>query len=124
MNSRSSFHRTQQWQLAERLRYLAELEALGERLRADIERLSAEIEEAGGVDAIPSNPRLDRHFIRPLVDRHEKLLRSVAEIDAQIVEARAAAESAQQEMKLVEGSLVHRGIRFEERLTRRARRSL
>jgi len=124
MNSRSNFHRTQQWQLGERQRYLAELEALGERLRADVERLSMEIEEAGGIDAIPSNPRLDRQFIRPLVDRHEKLLRSVAEVDAQIVEARAAVASAQQEMKLHEGVLVHRGLRFEERLTRRARRSL
>jgi flagellar protein FliJ len=124
MNSRSNFHRTQQWQLAERQRYLAELEALGERLRADVERLSTEIEEAGGVDAMPSNPRLDPNFIRPLADRHEKLLRSVAEVDAQIVEARAAVASAQQEMKLVEGALVHRGLRFEERLTRRARRSL
>ncbi|HTW51973.1 MAG TPA: hypothetical protein VME45_08780 [Stellaceae bacterium] len=124
MNSRSNFHRTQQWQLAERQRYLAELEALGERLRADVERLSVEIEEAGGVDAMPSNPRLDPHFIRPLVDRHEKLLRSVAEVDAQVAEAGAAVASAQQEMKLIEGSLVHRGLRFEERLTRRARRSL
>lgn len=124
MNSRSNFHRTQQWQLGERQRYLAELEALGERLRADVERLSMEIEEAGGIDAIPSNPRLDWQFIRPLVDRHEKLLRSVAEVDAQIVEARAAVASAQQEMKLHEGVLVHRGLRFEERLTRRARRSL
>jgi hypothetical protein len=124
MNSRSNFHRTQQWQLAERQRYLSELEALVERLRADVERLSMEIEEAGGVDALPSNPRLDPNFIRPLVDRHEKLLRSVAEVDAQIAEARVAVASAQQEMKLVEGALVHRGLRFEERLTRRARRSL
>jgi flagellar protein FliJ len=124
MNARSNFHRTQQWQLAERQRYLAELETLAERLRADVERLSVEIEEAGGVDAMPSNPRLDPHFIRPLVDRHEKLLRSVAEVDAQIAEAGAAVASAQQEMKLIESSLLHRGLRFEERLTRRARRSL
>jgi flagellar protein FliJ len=124
MNSRSNFHRTQQWQLAERQRYLTELETLGERLRADVERLHTEIEEAGGAGAMPSNPRLDPLFIRPLVDRHEKLLRSVAEVDAQIVEARAAVASTQQEMKLVEGALVHRGLRFEERLTRRTRRSL
>lgn len=124
MNSRSNFHRTQQWQLAERQRYLSELEALGERLRVDVERLSAEIEEAGGADALPTKSRLDPNFIRPLVERHEKLMRSVAEIDAQLVEARAAVESAQQEVKLVEGALVQRALRFEERLTRRARRSI
>ncbi|HXC29433.1 MAG TPA: hypothetical protein VNV38_15865 [Stellaceae bacterium] len=124
MNSRSNFHRTQQWQLAERQRYLAELEVLGERLRADVERLHAEIDEAGGPDAVPSNRQHDPLFLRPLIDRQEKLARSVAEVDAQIVEARAAVASAQQEMKLVEGALVHRSLRFEERLTRRARRSL
>jgi hypothetical protein len=124
MNSRSNFHRAQQWQLAERQRYLSELEALGERVRADVENLRGEIDAAGGVGALPSNRRLDPLFIRPLVERHEKLTRSVAEIDAQIVEARAAVETAQQEAKLVEGAMVHRGLRFEERLTRRARRSI
>jgi flagellar FliJ protein len=124
MNSRSNFHRTQQWQLAERQRYLGELEALGERVRADVERLREEIEEAGGADALPSNKRFDPLFIRPLVDRREKLMRSVAEIDAQVVEARAAVEAAQQEVKLIEGALVHRGLKFEDRLTRRARRSI
>ena len=123
MNSRSNF-RSQQWQLAERQRYLSELEALGERVRADVERLRGEIQEAGGAEALPSNKRLDPLFIRPLVDRQEKLMHSVAEIDAQIVEARAAVEAAQQEMRLVEGAMVNRGLRFEERLTRRARRSM
>jgi len=124
MNSRSNFHRTQQWQLAERQRYLTELEALGERLRADVGRLREEIDEAGGADKLPSNQRLDPLFIRPLVDRHEKLVRSVAEIDAQIAEARVAVASAQQEVKLVEGAMVQRALRFEERLTRRTRRSM
>ena len=45
MNSRNDIHRTQQWQLAERQRYLSELEALGERVRADVGRLREEIEE-------------------------------------------------------------------------------
>lgn len=124
MDLRSSFHRAQQWQLAERQRYLTELEGLGERLRADVERLRAEIDEAGGANAVRSNLRLDPLFVRPLVDRHEKLVHSVAEVEAQIVEARAAVASAQQEVKLVEGALVHRGFKFEERLARRARRSL
>jgi flagellar FliJ protein len=123
MNSRNAFHRSRQWQLAERQRYLADLESLGERLRADAERLREEIDQAGGAEALPSNPRLDPLFIRPLVERREKLLRSIGEIEAQIEEARAAVATAQQEVKLVEGALVHRGLSFEERLTRRARRS-
>jgi flagellar protein FliJ len=124
MNSRNSFRRTQQWQLAERQRYLSELESLGEKLRADIERLNAEIELAGGAEAVPTNSQLDPLFIRPLLDRREKLQRSVSEADEQIVEARAAVAAAQQETKLIEGALAHRGLKFEDRLTRRARRSI
>ena len=124
MNSRDSFHRTQQWQLAERQRYLTELESLGDKLRVDVEHLRVEIEQAGGEDALPTNKQLDPLFIRPLVDRRDKLLRSIGEIDTQITEARAALASAQQEARLVEGALVHRGLKFEERLTRRARRSM
>lgn len=124
MNSRHSLHRAQQWHLAERQRYLSELESLAEKLRADAARLSAEIAFAGGDRAIATSADADRLFVRPLVNRHEKLIRSIAEIDAQIVEARAAVMTAQQEARLVEGGLVQRGLKFEERLTRRARRSI
>jgi hypothetical protein len=124
MNSRNGIHHTQQWHLAERQRYLSDLEALEARLRADVEALRAEIEEAGGAAAAPSNPRLDPYFIRPLLERRDKLLRSIGEIDTQIEEARAALVSAQQETRLIEGTLVHRGLKFEDRLTRRTRRMM
>jgi flagellar FliJ protein len=124
MNGRQNFFRLQHWQLAERQRYLTELESLGARLRADVERLRDEIDEAGGADAVPANSRIDPLFIRPLLDRRDKLLRSIAEVEAQIAEAHAAVASAQQEVKLFEGTLVHRNLKFEERLTRRARRSV
>ncbi|HEU0216649.1 MAG TPA: hypothetical protein VFQ90_08305 [Stellaceae bacterium] len=122
MNSRSGMHRTQQWQLAERQRYLSDLEALSTRLRADVETLRTEIEDVGGDAAAPSNPRLDPFLIRPLLERRDKLMRSIAEIDAQVDEARAALASAQQEARLLEGASVHRGLKFEDRLTRRTRR--
>lgn len=124
MNSRSGIHRAQQWQLAERQRYLSDLEALGIRLRADVETLRAEIEDAGGDAAAPTNPRLDPLFIRPLLERRDKLLRSIGELDSQIEEARAALASAQQEARLIEGGMIHRGLKFEDRLTRRARRMM
>jgi hypothetical protein len=122
MNGRNNFPRQHHWQLAERQRYLTELESLAERLRADVDRLCAEIDEAGGADAVPSNSRIDPLFLRPLLDRRDKMLRSISEIEVQIAEARAAVTSSQQEVRLVEGTLVHR--RFEDRLTRRARRSV
>lgn len=124
MIGRSNLHRNQHWQLAERQRYLRELESLGERLAADVERLRVEIEQAGGdADAVEGG-RVDPLFIRPLIDRREKLLRSVAEVEVQLVEARAAVAASQQEVKLVEGAMVQRGLKFEERLTRRSRRSI
>jgi hypothetical protein len=124
MNSRSNFQRLQQWQLADRQRYLTELEALGDKLRADVEHLGMEIDQLGGVELVPTRARADPRFMRPLIDRREKLLRSITEIDEQIVEARAAVTSVQQETRLFEDTLVHRSLRFEERLTRRTRRSI
>ena len=121
MNSRNNLQLAQQWQLAERQRYLTELESLGDRLRIDVDRLREEIDRSGG-DALPTNSKVDPLFIRPLLDRRDKLMRSITEIDAQIAEARAAVVTGQQEAKLVEGALAHRGFRFEERMTRRARR--
>ena len=71
---------------------------MGDRLRADVESLREEIEQAGG-DGRGSEQtrRLDPLFVRPLLERREKLTRSIAEIDAQIVEAQAAVTTAQQE---------------------------
>src|ERR1700721_4446109 len=106
MSSRQSAHRPQQWQLAERQRYLAELQSLGDRLRADADRLRDEIEQLGGAGAVPTNPRLDPLFVRPLLERREKLMRSIAEIDAQIVEAQAAVTAATEEAALLGGGLL------------------
>jgi hypothetical protein len=124
MNGRNNFYRLQHWKLAERQRYLTELESLGAQLRADVERLRDDIDQAGGADDVHADNRIHSLFIRPLLDRRDKLLRSITEIDGQIVEARATVVMAQQEVRLFEGTLVHRGLRFEERLTRRSRRSI
>ncbi|MBV8777704.1 MAG: hypothetical protein JO258_10960 [Alphaproteobacteria bacterium] len=125
MNGRSNRYRLHHWQLAERQRYLSELESLSERLHADVERLRAEIDQAGGAAALPTRSPIDPLFVRPLVERRDKLLHSIAELTEQIAEAQAAVAEAQQEMKLVEGSFAQRGgLNFEDRLTRRARRAL
>ncbi|HYM74306.1 MAG TPA: hypothetical protein VET89_15085 [Stellaceae bacterium] len=121
MNAHKNSNRLQHWQLAERKRYLAELESLADRLRADAERLSGRISEAGGTAAA----NLARSaFIRPLVERRDKLQRSIAEIDTQIAEAREAVAVAQREIKLLEGPLAQRGFNaYELRAARRAPRA-
>jgi flagellar protein FliJ len=121
MNARQNLYRQQHWQLAERQRYLAELESLAERLRVDTERMKGEIDQAGVTD---ETSRVHSVFVRPLIDRRDKLQRSVAEIDVQIAEARAAVAAAQQEMKLLEGPLAQRGFTLgDPRPTRRAPRA-
>ena len=124
MNSRNSVHRIQQRQLAERQRYLSELEALQSKLRDDVELLQAQIATAGDDRALPTDRQPDPLFSRTLLERRDKLFHSIGEIDTQIEEARKALAAAQQEARLVEGGLSHRGLNFEDRLTRRARRSM
>jgi len=119
MSARDHLQRLQVWQLAERRRYLADLESLAARLRADVERLRDEIGEAGG-DAKQAHAV----FVRPLVDRRDKLLGSIAEIDVQIDEAREAVASAEQEVRLRGGALIQHSARSDLLVTRRARRAV
>jgi flagellar protein FliJ len=107
--------RSQRWQLEERRRFLGDLEALAERLRHDVMRLQAEIaEEIGAAQALLTNGAMQHNpaayppFVRPLLDRRNKIQRSVAEIKAQIVEARQAVAAAQQELKLYEHAWARR----------------
>jgi hypothetical protein len=100
MSIRENRFRLQQWQLAERQRYLEELESLVTRLRGDEQRLDAEI-----AAAVPANPLEDRTavhqlFVRPLIDRRDKLSRSIATLEAQIAETREAVVSARQEVRV------------------------
>jgi hypothetical protein len=81
-------------QCEERRRYVAELELLARRLRADGWRLREEIERA----VAAGTPV----FAEPLLDRHGRLARSVAAIDAQIAETGNALAAAEWELKRYE----------------------
>jgi hypothetical protein len=103
-------------------RYLAGLESLAQRLRADEQRLRAEIEltVAGrpGFTGEPGGP-----LAGELIDRHHKLLRSVAAIDSQIAEVGAGLGAAEQELKrqeLAEAQHIARARLSERHRTRRA----
>ena len=73
----------------ERGRYLAELQSLAQRLRADGGRLRAEIEHAVVVGAPAS----------ALLKRHGKLARTLAAIEGQIAAAGDALAAAARELK-------------------------
>lgn len=123
MNGRQNLYRLQHWMLAERQRYLADLEALASRLRTDVENLAGEIDEAGSSNASVELKAVYSMAVGPLVERRDKLVRTIAEIEEQIVEVRDAVAVSQQEVKIFEAANAHRGFSFEDRRVRRTRRS-
>ena len=100
----------QQWR-----RYLAGLESLAQRLRADERRLRVDIELAVAGPLLPETgaPRPDfaGEVARELIGRHGKLARSVAAIDTQIAEVGAALGAAEQELKREELAAAQRTAR-------------
>jgi hypothetical protein len=123
MNGRQNLYRLQHWMLAERQRYLADLEALASRLGTDVENLAREIDEAGSSQASAELKAVYPMAVGPLVERRDKLVRTIAEIEEQIVEARDAVAVSQQEVKIFEAANAHRGFNFEDRRVRRTRKS-
>ena len=102
--------------------YLAGLESLAQRLRVDEQRLRAEINLAVTVrpdfTGEPGGP-----LARELIERHRKLVGSVAAIDTQIAEVGAALGAAEQALKREELAGAQRTARAgssEQRRTRRA----
>jgi F0F1-type ATP synthase membrane subunit b/b' len=123
MNGRQNLYRLQYWLLAERQRYLEDLETLAARLRADVENLGREIDEAGSSKTSAELKAVYPMVVGPLVERRDKLVRTIAEIETQIVEARDAVATSQQEVKVFEASGAYRGFAFEDRRVRRTRRT-
>jgi flagellar protein FliJ len=92
--------RLHRWQLEEQRRYVAELESLAERLRADAQRLVDHIDaEASLRQRSGQGETEQRPFGRRLIERRKKLEHSIAEIEDQIVKARAAVAAAENEVE-------------------------
>lgn len=106
----------------EQRRYLAALEALAQRLRADERRLRTEPPLAGiaGQSVIAGNPAWKQ--AEALVERRAKLARSVAEIDAQIAEVGAALGVAERELQRREIASARHAANTGVSERRRARR--
>jgi len=84
----------------ERRRYLAELESLAQRLRADGSGLQAEIARAVALGSAES--------AEPLLQRRDKLGRSLAAIEGQIAAAGDALAAAARELQRHELAAAHR----------------
>ena len=106
MSIHQNLLRLQRWQLDERRRYAGALEALSERLRADLGLLQAAIAlEAGTLEPA----EIDNRSVAPgLRARQIKLEHSVAELERQIVATRAELAAAEDEIAAYESAAAHR----------------
>ncbi|HZT87293.1 MAG TPA: flagellar FliJ family protein [Stellaceae bacterium] len=123
MSALKTLIRTHRWQLDERRRYLVDLETLAARLRADAVRLHEEAEaEARAAGLSPEAATAYPGFVRSLIERRRQLDRSVAEVDAQIAEARLAVSAAFEELKRYELVAANRERENRRRLAQRDQR--
>jgi chromosome segregation ATPase len=110
MSMSQSRLRQHRWELDERRRFLAGLEALAARLRRDAQRLHWEIEEETGAGRSEQKTGVVYPiFVEPLLERRKKLERSIADIEAQIIGARETVATAEQELTLHEAAWANRG---------------
>ncbi len=120
MSTLDSLIRLHRWQVDERRRQVAELDALAEKLRQELARLA---EERTNEQAAAGASFLARHvypgYIRRALERQKTLEQSLAETEAQIAQARDALAEAFQELKRYEVASANRD---RLRMTAAARR--
>jgi flagellar protein FliJ len=109
MSTLESLVRLHRWQTDERRRNVAELEVLAEKLRAELLRVA---EERIAEQAAAGASFLARHvypgYLRRSLERQKTLEQSLAEVEAQTVQARDALAEAFQELKRYEIAAANR----------------
>ncbi len=109
MSTLDSLIRLHRWQVDERRRQVAELEALSARLRGELVRLAderAREQSAAGASFLAQH--VYPGYIRRALERQKTLERSLAEAEAQILQARDALAEAFQELKRYEIAAANR----------------
>lgn len=125
MSALDSLIRLHRWQLDERRRDLATLEALAEKLREERLKLDAEDERERAVaSASPEAAFAYAGYARGLIDRRRKLEQSQAEAAEQIARAREALAEAYQEVKRYETAAANRQKQQEQREQKRQQQAL
>jgi flagellar protein FliJ len=125
MSTLDSLIRLHRWQLDERRRQLADLEALADKLRDEQTRLSTEQKaEQSVASASPEAATAYGAYARRLVDRRRKLAESLASVEQQIVQARDALSEAYREVKRYEIAAATRATQHGKRVARREQTTL
>jgi len=120
-----SLIRLHRWQLDERRRHLADLDALAERLRGEQTRLATEQQaEQGVASASLEAGTAYGAYARRLVDRRRKLAESIASVEQQIAQARDALSEAFREVKRYEIAAASRASQHSKRVARRDQANL
>ncbi len=119
MSTLDSLIRLHRWQLDEQRRQVAEFEALGDRLRMELHRLDDEEldEQQVAVDSHEASFAYSG-YARTLIDRRDRLAKSLADTEQQTLRAREALESAFQEVKRYETAAANRLLSQHKQLAR------
>jgi flagellar export protein FliJ len=125
MTALESLIRLHRWQVDERRRQLAELEALGDKLRDEQQRLEAEqrSEQAAAASSTEAAYTYG-NYAGALAERRRILAQSFAEVEQQIVKAREVVAEAFQEMKRYEITAANRQRQQRAKIARRQQAAL
>jgi flagellar protein FliJ len=125
MSALESLIRLHRWQIDERKRHLADLEALAAKLREEQRRLALEEEREQAVATASTEAAYAyAGYAHGLIERRRKLLQSLAEIDGQVAKAREALAEAFQEVKRYEITAASRLRQQQIREQKRQQRTL
>jgi flagellar export protein FliJ len=125
MSALESLIRLHRWQLDERRRQLADLDTLGEKLRQEQARLSAE-ERQEQVAASSSYEAASAYgsYVNTLIGRRDRLKQSLVSVEEQIVAARETLAETYREVKRYEIASANRATQQKKRLARQQQRTL
>jgi flagellar export protein FliJ len=125
MSALESLIRLHRWHLDERRRELAELDALGEKLRQEQARLTAE-EGAEQAAAASSREAAMTYggYAKKLIERRARLKESLSSVQEQIAQAREALAETYREVKRYEIASANRAMQQRKREARQQQRVL
>lgn len=125
MSAVDSLIRLHRWQLDERRRQVADLDALAAKLRLEEVRLIAEQKSEQNI-AAESTEAASAYggYARRVIERRQKLEASLASVEQQITAARAALAEAYQEVKRYEIAAANRALQVRKRVARQSQLAL
>lgn len=125
MNGLENLVRLKRWKLDEQRRVLADLEALEEKLRNDLERLEEEIaREKNAANTDEEGSRIFPFYAANALKRRERLWESLNKVSAETLQARDGLAEAFEEVKRYEQTLENMAQRRKESRGKREQKDM